>query len=589
MTNLKEFQLEEFSRNIYTSIATDRSLGSPHLINPILEKWAMNKQHIYEAFGNKLFIKKTVSREITVDDLRNDSNLERIYDDFIRQFLHAVDEEFKALQGWRNKELVLELIEPSNFVSNRVVDEISFWCEGLEKQITVKRDAKLSKSFKHFISNQEVLRRIQDLYSNIYQKDFKAHDLDLYLSIHPYDYLTMSDNNRGWGSCHSLDGDYPGGNLNYMSDNTTIVAYTLEKSEYAFDHILGEVGDLKWNSKMWRSLVHYGINAQGEKTALFGRQYPYDSISNRKSTVEFVANWLFAKETKDLVLDDLESYIAEANMEYDYMGELFDYSHGYVGYCDLEYEHSLVQILTEMLIKEITTTGIVIGEPFNCLRCGHNYAVREEGSVYECMDCMDGSTCHNCGDTVHEDEELFIYDEIYCSSCARELFIQCSACHDYVDLNEACFNEFLEIHECQSCQMERRTIAQPILFFIEDDVMNGKISYDELSDSPYVSIYNYISKIKNAAAGDPYRYNTRTFTLSKNQNRASYLSDHHITDIETQMANMNEEDFYRFNSVYVTSFSGVDLMKLDRLREVLLSFSTDWDGQFQVIDKANLF
>ena len=38
---------------------------------------------------------------------------------------------------------------------------------------------------------------------------------DLVLSVHPLDYLSISDNNHNWYSCHSLDGEYGAGNLGY--------------------------------------------------------------------------------------------------------------------------------------------------------------------------------------------------------------------------------------------------------------------------------------------------------------------------------------------------------------------------------------
>ena len=39
----------------------------------------------------------------------------------------------------------------------------------------------------------------------------------LYLSIHPLDYLSISETNHGWRSCHALDGEYRNGNLSYLT------------------------------------------------------------------------------------------------------------------------------------------------------------------------------------------------------------------------------------------------------------------------------------------------------------------------------------------------------------------------------------
>lgn len=73
--------------------------------------------------------------------------------------------------------------------------------------------SKLSKSFKRFINSQEIVRWAQDTASR-YMQENKIEGY-LYLSIHPLDFLTISENNENWWSCQSLDGDYRSGNLSY--------------------------------------------------------------------------------------------------------------------------------------------------------------------------------------------------------------------------------------------------------------------------------------------------------------------------------------------------------------------------------------
>ena len=53
----------------------------------------------------------------------------------------------------------------------------------------------------------------------------------LYLSVDPRDFLTLSENDSNWYSCQSLDGDYRSGDLSYMVDGTTIVAYLANEVE----------------------------------------------------------------------------------------------------------------------------------------------------------------------------------------------------------------------------------------------------------------------------------------------------------------------------------------------------------------------
>lgn len=74
----------------------------------------------------------------------------------------------------------------------------------------------------------------------------------LCLSIHPLDYLSLSENTYNWRSCHALDGEYRAGNLSYMMDNTTVVCYLKGEDEAELPHFPAEV---KWNSKKWRMLL----------------------------------------------------------------------------------------------------------------------------------------------------------------------------------------------------------------------------------------------------------------------------------------------------------------------------------------------
>ena len=76
----------------------------------------------------------------------------------------------------------------------------------------------------------------------------------LCLSIHPLDYMTMSDNNHCWSSCMSWRerGCFRCGTISTMNCENTIVAYLKplnNKKDLKF-------GDYSWNSKIWRRLIH---------------------------------------------------------------------------------------------------------------------------------------------------------------------------------------------------------------------------------------------------------------------------------------------------------------------------------------------
>lgn len=91
-------------------------------------------------------------------------------------------------------------------------------------------------------------------------------DADVVLSIHPIDFLSMSDNNSGWTSCMSLvgKGSDRSGVTEYMNSPTAVVAYM--ESNVPF---LPGVPN-----KSWRMMLFYDLDAD---VALGSRQYPFFS------------------------------------------------------------------------------------------------------------------------------------------------------------------------------------------------------------------------------------------------------------------------------------------------------------------------
>ena len=133
--------------------------------------------------------------------------------------------------------------------------------------IVITAGSKLVRAFKHFVSNEDTLKTIQDEASLIIQEN-KIEGY-LRLSVHPLDFLSLSENTHKWRSCHALDGDFCAGNLSYMTDTSTIIAYLCKEKEEKLPRFDPEV---PWNSKYWRMLLHFSV----DKLMIFaGRQYPF--------------------------------------------------------------------------------------------------------------------------------------------------------------------------------------------------------------------------------------------------------------------------------------------------------------------------
>ena len=81
----------------------------------------------------------------------------------------------------------------------------------------------------------------------------KYMDGELCLSIHPLDYMTMSDNDNNWDSCMKWNGvgDYRCGTVECMNAPNVLIAY-LHNPDHPMNPFTFK--DWKWNSKKWREL-----------------------------------------------------------------------------------------------------------------------------------------------------------------------------------------------------------------------------------------------------------------------------------------------------------------------------------------------
>lgn len=126
---------------------------------------------------------------------------------------------------------------------------------------------KIIKAFKLFLkADDENLKKLQDEASAIMNEDKIVGTFCI--SIHPLDYISISDN---WHTCHSMDSDYRVGNLNYMADRHTVVCYVKSGENRKIENF---PDNIPWNSKKWRVLLFF------DSKGLFvmaGKQYPLQS------------------------------------------------------------------------------------------------------------------------------------------------------------------------------------------------------------------------------------------------------------------------------------------------------------------------
>lgn len=216
----------------------------------LLNQWAINKSALYNTlpFDENLTYEFPDKVSFSIGNEVKEEALNR----FIRELW-----EYPFLQEFlRNNK--------SNFFENRIVEDYK------APLGVARRGMKIIKAFKLFFNTDNpVLKRLQDEASEIL--NMNKIEGYLCLSIHPLDYLSISDNANKWHTCHSLDSDYRVGNLNYMADKHTAIFYI--KTSQEDEKITNFPQNIPWNSKKWRTLLFFDENIN---FVFAGKQYPIE-------------------------------------------------------------------------------------------------------------------------------------------------------------------------------------------------------------------------------------------------------------------------------------------------------------------------
>lgn len=359
--------------------------------------------------------------------------------------------------------------------------------EGFYKNITVeealgydgkliKKGTKLVKAFKHFInSSDRSLADIQNEASRIIQEN--KIEGTLCLSVHPLDFLSLSENTYNWRSCHSLDGEYRAGNLSYMMDDCTFICYL----KGADDVELSNFGpNVKWNSKKWRVLLYESAD---RNLIMAGRQYPFESSVG----LDFVLKKVLPKVgmcqngwtgwNKELIKSfNLKEDNITVNFSSGYLpigdkllavNKLVKDAVGSCHYNDLLYSSCYSPWYTFATgpwspITNSFSTFLDVGELTYCLHCGKE-AISKGASTMMCDECTlkygteenDMVThCDCCGRRVFVDDAYLIDDEYVCPECLKQYYQQCDSCGEYYHIDFLKYSHKTGKYLCDYCYDE---------------------------------------------------------------------------------------------------------------------------------------
>ena len=466
------WNIEQIKDDFIKVIEYSQGIVDPK-VDRLFDIWLTSKSQIIKAFGDELIYEVP---EKVVFELDENSKKDRV-------------------QNLINICWDLGLNDLSDFIECEQEGFFKNICE-VDFRGKVFKGAKLVKAFKHFVDDPEILHEMQSRASQIIQEN--KIEGTICFSVHPLDYLSISENAHNWRSCHALDGEYRAGNLSYMMDSSTIVCYLKGDEEVKLPRFPEGV---PWNSKKWRVLLYLSNNWE---MVMAGKQYPFANQRGMDLILEKCFN--YGEENNKFRKPDV--YKAKYNGNYwspwsDYKlpiiknnGVIFDYSlehyiplhNEVVKIVDLVKDEPGSKQFNDVLksscyepmytylvekgwwndklycVPSSTDTRFNIGAYTYCLRCGNEEVMDCGSGTMLCYNCERdyGNAeneyfcfCAECGERIETERSFYMEDNVYCEECFTKTGERCCDCGDYYLRENMIYNEVEDAYYCEWCSRNR--------------------------------------------------------------------------------------------------------------------------------------
>lgn len=240
----------------------------------------------------------------------------------------------------------------------------------------------------------------------------------LCLSIHPLDYMTMSDNENNWSSCMSWQdyGCYRAGTIEMMNSGMVLVGYFKSKSEsMPMPNLSGE-----WNSKKWREL--FIVNPE---LIMNIKSYPYENdeltlgcLNWIRELVEKNIGWTnFNEKYGKWKPDDGWNFGGYENVQFD------------TGFMYNDIEEAYTRHFYYVTEGDHSEDRLYCGYSgdFICMACGDYGHPDDDGegssSSLVCEECApEKFYCEKCGHWEYHLEDMhYVNGSYYCDSCYEDM------------------------------------------------------------------------------------------------------------------------------------------------------------------------
>ena len=379
-------------------------------VDHYLRFWNKEKQNIFNLFGEELIIEIPISyksdQEEIVDRLRDIARNNKSFKDFET----AISRLF-PYNGLGNEDhwAIHNILGYDSLAKNAVIGNY-------HHQITLKDGSKLK--FQKGTKPMKLLRKIAESYGvpgfqefcNLHSQALQTQELHgtLCLSIHPLDYMTMSDNSLGWKTCMnwSEDGEFRQGTVEMMNSPIVVVGYLKSDEPFYFGD---ETAEEVWNNKKWRCLF---IIDNANDFAISVKDYPYHNNFLLKESLRVIAKQLGWERTEPHVFNSTQSNIIKGK-------EIIIYPETYSMYNDFGSTEQYI-IVNPKRIEDFRDTAYCYSGVSECVACGgiDEIAGPDRESDLCCLNCLPYEICAGCG--CHVYDTYWMGDLPVCEYCYNE-------------------------------------------------------------------------------------------------------------------------------------------------------------------------
>lgn len=384
-------------------------------LSHILRFWDSAKSDLFSLFGDQLILKYPITYAQPVEDIVQ----ECVDDPELNTLISELKKAFRSFDptaDYYEYSSLFFLNKLLSWKTTPIGSPYPYYVNYNHKEYKISSNTKTIRILGKMARDTKDAK-ILDLYEKLritlsqYTNQKELHG-NLCLSIHPLDYMTMSDNDSGWNSCMSWveQGDYRAGTVEMMNSPYVVVAYVESEHKQATF-----AGSITWNNKKWRELFLVTPNLITEI-----KPYPYDNKFFTKETLrrlsalqpeasfsdafEMPVRKTFTYKDKELVFRPQATYM------YNDFGLTASNKHW--------------AIINESNLDS-WQTYINYSGAMNCMNCGEEieYNTDYSNEVF-CAPCLGETTfvCECCERTVRNSNETnyWVQNRLICEDCYED-------------------------------------------------------------------------------------------------------------------------------------------------------------------------